>query len=146
MLNQEIFHSLYVDDDHSLREPFGQLHAVQQARRITDATVPEPRTDPQPQNAYWAASEQGGGPVGYQRHPGSYYAALFRPRVLVRPPTWTTRPARSGCHVATNRQHGPTATVGERAGSCSEAGSGCGGYRVVRQVRSRFCILLRSCV
>jgi hypothetical protein len=55
MLNQAIFHGLYVDDDqivdHRLREPFGQLHAVQQARQTTQATLPEPRTDAQPQNA-----------------------------------------------------------------------------------------------
>jgi site-specific DNA recombinase len=66
-LNQAIFHGLYVDDDqiadHSLREPFGQLHTVQQARQTTHTILPEPCTDAQPQNATRAASQQGGGPV-----------------------------------------------------------------------------------
>jgi site-specific DNA recombinase len=83
MLNQEIFHSLYVDDDqiadHSLREPFGQLHAVQQARHITDATVPEPRTDTQPQNANRAASQQGGGPAATNGIPGPTTRRCFGP-------------------------------------------------------------------
>ncbi|MFD5089122.1 recombinase family protein [Amycolatopsis thailandensis] len=67
MLNQAIFHSIYVDDDqiadHSLREPFAQLHAVQSDWQTTDVTVPEPRTDTQPRNAKRAASQKGGGPV-----------------------------------------------------------------------------------
>jgi site-specific DNA recombinase len=67
MLNQAIFHGLYVDDDqiadHSLREPFAQLHAVQSDWQTTDVTVPEPRTDTRPRNAKRAASQKGGGPV-----------------------------------------------------------------------------------
>jgi hypothetical protein len=48
LLNHAIFHSIYVDDDqiadHSLREPFAQLHAVQSDWQTADVTVPEPRT------------------------------------------------------------------------------------------------------
>ncbi|GHF79857.1 hypothetical protein GCM10017566_62590 [Amycolatopsis bartoniae] len=67
MLNQAIFHSLYVDDDqiadHGLREPFAQLHAVQSDWQSTDVTLPEPRTDTRPRHANRATSRKGGSPV-----------------------------------------------------------------------------------
>ena len=58
MLNQAIFHSLYVDDDqitdHSLREPFGRLHTVQQA--ATQCSTADPATNTQLEKTSTAAS------------------------------------------------------------------------------------------
>lgn len=58
MLNQAIFHSLYVDDDqitdHNLREPFGRLHTIQQA--ATQCNTAHPATNTKPEKTSTAAS------------------------------------------------------------------------------------------
>ncbi len=45
LLNQAIFHGLYVEDDqitgHDLKEPFAQLHAVQTSRRLDQRDKPD---------------------------------------------------------------------------------------------------------
>ncbi len=55
LLNQAIFHGLYIDDDqitdHSLQEPFGRLHAVQQARQATQGDEPDPGTSTEHEKA-----------------------------------------------------------------------------------------------
>ncbi|WP_433657987.1 recombinase family protein [Nocardia sp. CA-128927] len=64
LLNQTIFHGLYVDDDHitdrSLREPFGQLHTIQQA---TQTSTPDPDTSTEPENTNRPAPQRGDGPA-----------------------------------------------------------------------------------
>ena len=66
LLNQAIFHGLYVEDDqitgHDLKEPFAQLHAVQTSRRLDQSDKPDPGTSTsRTQNSSKAASHQGGG-------------------------------------------------------------------------------------
>jgi site-specific DNA recombinase len=71
LLNQAIFHGLYIDDDqitdHDLREPFAHLHAIQAARQGNEHPPPEPenrdtgshnssRAAPQPRNGPTALS------------------------------------------------------------------------------------------
>lgn len=66
MLNQAIFHNLYVDDDqitdHSLQEPFGRLHAVQQVHQDANDDKRDPNTGAEPEKSR-AASQPGSGPA-----------------------------------------------------------------------------------
>ncbi len=70
MLNQTIFHALYIDDeqitDHSMREPFSRLHAVQHARQ-SNRPAPD---DPNAQTAETsnATPSQGSGGVDVLLH------------------------------------------------------------------------------
>jgi site-specific DNA recombinase len=62
LLNQAIFHALYIEDDqitdHDLSEPFAQLHAVQDAWNA--ASLPDSRqAETQPQNATSALPPKG---------------------------------------------------------------------------------------
>jgi site-specific DNA recombinase len=65
MLNQAIFHGLYVDDDnitdHSLHEPFARLHAVQQARQTAQDREPALEADTEQEDTQKAAPRSGGG-------------------------------------------------------------------------------------
>lgn len=92
LLNHAIFHGLYTDDDqitdHSLREPFGWLHAVQRARQINRGHEPDSGTSTEPENENKAAPQLGGGPASTDGV-GSYYRALIWPCVLVSPPGWS---------------------------------------------------------
>ncbi len=66
LLNQAIFHGIYIDDeritDHELSEPFARLHALQRARQLAQADKPDPGTTP-PKDANRAVSTKGDGPV-----------------------------------------------------------------------------------
>jgi site-specific DNA recombinase len=67
LLNQAIFHSIYIDDEqitgHELKEPFARLHAVQNARGLTQSDKPDPGIPTPPQNASRAVSDKGDGPA-----------------------------------------------------------------------------------
>ncbi|GAB3473743.1 hypothetical protein GCM10027521_00870 [Amycolatopsis cihanbeyliensis] len=63
LLNQGIFHTIYIEDedvtDHNLQEPFGQLHAIQQAQLPTQHPAP---TAPEPRDSKKATRQAGGPP------------------------------------------------------------------------------------
>jgi hypothetical protein len=63
MLNQAIFHGLYVDDDnitdYSLHEPFARLHAVQQARQTAQDHEPPLGASTEQGNTHSAAPGRG---------------------------------------------------------------------------------------
>jgi site-specific DNA recombinase len=65
MLNQAIFHGLYVDDDnitdHSLHEPFARLHTVQQARQTAQDHEPPLGASTEQEHTYSAAPRSGDG-------------------------------------------------------------------------------------
>lgn len=67
LLNQAIFHRLYIDDeyitDQELKEPFARLHAAQSSREHSPDDKPDPGATTSPQNASRAASMNGGGPA-----------------------------------------------------------------------------------
>ena len=67
LLNQAIFHGLYIEDDqvtdHSLKQPFAQLHRVQ-ASRLVRSDKPDPGAPiASLQDASRAVSHSGGGPT-----------------------------------------------------------------------------------
>ncbi len=70
MLNQTIFHALYIDDeqitDHSMREPFSRLHAIQHARRTNQPAPADPNA--QPPETSNATPSQGSGGVDVLLH------------------------------------------------------------------------------
>lgn len=71
MLNQTIFHALYIDDeqitDHSLREPFGRLHAIQHTQQ-TEHPTPATDANPRPAEINNATASQRSGGVDVLLH------------------------------------------------------------------------------
>jgi site-specific DNA recombinase len=70
LLNQAIFHELYIDEDgvtgSELKEPFAQLHSLQKTRELAQADKPDPGgSNPAtaPLNVSGAVSQTGDGPA-----------------------------------------------------------------------------------
>ena len=71
LLNQAIFHGLYIEEDqitdHDLKQPFAHLHRVQASRHLVQSDKPDPGAPvTQFQNASRAVSHTGDGPAAIQ--------------------------------------------------------------------------------